>query len=310
MTRKVTAKIAVGSGDFCPPCSWAALLPVRHARHGEGVGLSWPQGHLLGIKPISLSTEELSATTHLAVRNSEMAEAQTPSPVKQTLSIVFVGSFNPRIFHPTWFEREGLVFPEEEAASLSESKTDGPLVTPDLSRCEIGQEITVECLANRLSINAATTLGEERLRTLAAAILAKLPHTPITAVGINHSQVFDTRGEDEWHQIGDLLVPKEEIWSKVMTGRPGMALLRVEEYKPGPPSVRVWATVEPVREPHPPYRFAIHTNWHTDIPQNPPDQANPAELASEFVAAQWELALDFGRNLAKTLFGNLRKRQS
>lgn len=269
----------------------------------------WPQGRRLGIAPISLSTEVRSAPTDLAVRNSTRAETQTPNPVKQTLSIVFVGSFNPRIFHPTWFEREGLIFPEEEAASLSESKADGPLVTPDLSRCEIGQEINVECLANRLSINAATTLGEERLRSLAAAILAKLPHTPVTAVGLNHSQVFDTRNEDEWHQIGDLLVPKQEIWSNVMKGRPGMALLRVEEFRPGPPPVRVWATVEPVREPHPPYRFAIHTNWHTDIPQNPPDQASPAELASDFVAAQWEIALDFGRNLAKTLFENLRRTQ-
>ncbi len=236
-----------------------------------------------------------------------MAEVLIPNPVKQTLSVVFVGSFNPRIFHPTWFEREGLTFPEEEAASLSESKSNGPLVTPDLSRCDIGPEISIECLTSRLSINAATTLGEERLRSLATAILAKLPHTPITAVGINHSQVFDTRNEDEWHLLGDLLVPKDEIWSKVMEGRPGMAILRVEDSRPGPPPVRVWATVEPVRESHPPYRFAIHTNWHSDIPQNPPEQASPAELASDFVITQWDVALDFGRNLAKKLFENLRK---
>lgn len=258
---------------------------------------------------IYLSTRERSPSTHPAARFSEMAEVQTPTPVRQTLSIVFVGSFNPRIFHPTWFEREGLAFPEEETASISESNLNGPLVTPDLSRCEIGEEISVECLTNLLSINAATTLGEERLRSLAAAILEKLPHTPITAVGINHSQVFVTRDEVEWHRLGDLLVPKEEIWSKVMEGRPGMALLRVEDFRPGPPPVRIWATVEPVREPHPPYRFSIHTNWHTDIPQNPPEQASQAELASDFVAAQWDVALAFGRDLAKTLFENLRGTQ-
>lgn len=239
-----------------------------------------------------------------------MAEIQIPNPVKQTLAVVFVGSFNPRIFHPAWFEREGLVSAEEEAASLSESKKNGPLVTPDLSRCEIGDEISLECLTDRLSINAATTLGEERLRALAGAVLAKLPHTPITAVGINHSQVFDTRDEDEWHRVGDLLVPKEAIWSKIMEGRPGMALVRVEDFRQGPPPVRVWATVEPVRQTHPPYRFAIHTNWHTDIPPNPPEESNQAGLAAEFIANQWESALDFGRNLAKTLFTNLREDRS
>lgn len=239
-----------------------------------------------------------------------MAETQMPIPVKQTLSVVFIGSFNPRIFHPAWFEREGLVSEEEEAASLSDSKRNGPLVTPDLSRCQIGDEISMECLTDRLTINAATTLGEERLRTLAAAVLTKLPHTPITAVGINHSQVFDARDEVEWHRIGDLLVPKDEVWSKVMVGRPGLALVRVEDFRPGPPPIRVWSTVEPVRESHPPFRFAIHTNWHTDIPTNPTEGANPAELAEEFVSSQWEPALDFGRNLAKTLFTKLRERNS
>ena len=241
-----------------------------------------------------------------------MAELQTPSPVKQTLSVVFVGSFNPRIFYPTWFVREGLAFPEEEAASLSETKSDGPLITPDLSRCDIGPEISIECLTDRLLISAATTLGEERLRSLATAVLAKLPHTPITAVGINRSQVFDTRNEDEWHRVGDLLVPKDKIWSEVMEGRPGLSILRVQEIRPGPPKVRVWATVAPVREPQPPYRISIDTNWHTDIPQNPPDQASQAsqaELASDFVATQWDVALDFGRNLSKKLFENLRKPQ-
>lgn len=57
-----------------------------------------------------------------------MADIQTLSPSKQTLSIVFVGSFNPRIFHPTWFEREGLAFPGEDAASLSEKTWLGRLL--------------------------------------------------------------------------------------------------------------------------------------------------------------------------------------
>lgn len=242
---------------------------------------------------------------------SKMAPAQTPSPVRQSLSIVFVGSFNPRIFHPTWFEREGLATPGEEAAGLSESttkgKNEGPLVTPDLSRCEIGQEITVECLTNRLSINAATTLGEQQLRSLAAGILAKLPHTPVTAVGINHSQAFDTRDQEEWHRVGDLLAPKEDVWKQVMEDRPGLVTLRIEDQRPGPPPVRIWATVEPVRAPRPPYRFAIHTNWHSDLSPDSTNGASATELASDFIEAQWEPALDFGRGVAEKIFQKIRE---
>ena len=234
-----------------------------------------------------------------------MSENLAPNPERQTLSVVFLGSFNPRIFHPIWFERENLTRLGELAASLSEKKGE-LLITPDLSRCEIGPEISIECLTNRLALNAATTLGEERLRSLATGIIGKLPHTPITAIGLNHTLVYEVAKEDDWHRIGDILVPKDEIWGKVMEGRPGMAILRVEDFRPGPPAVRVWATIEPVREPHPPYRFQIHINWHGDISSESLDDANGAELASRFIGSQWETALDFGPRLADRLFQALR----
>jgi len=240
-------------------------------------------------------------------RGIYMVTEQAPSPTKETLSIVFLGSFNPRIFHPSWFVLEGLVQYEQVLGGISESNKDGPVVTPDLSRCEINQDVMVECLTDRLSINATTMLGEETARTLSSAILSKLPHTPITAVGINHTQIIEARSEDEWHRIGDLLVPKEDVWSQVMENRPGMALVRVEEYRPGPPPVRVWATIEPVRQKTPPFRISIHTNWHTDIAQNPTDGLKSAEIAADFLTSQWEVTLSFGRNLAQTLFAKVRE---
>jgi hypothetical protein len=236
-----------------------------------------------------------------------MVTEQTVNPSRESLSIVLLGSFNPRIFHPAWFVLEGLVQNEQVIDGISESNKDGPLVTPDLSRCEINQDVMVECLTDRFSINATTMLGEETSRALASAILSKLPHTPITAVGINHTQIIEARSEAEWHRIGDLLVPKEEVWSQVMENRPGMAVLRVEEYRQGPPPVRIWATIEPVRQKTPPYRISIHTNWHTDIPQNPADGLKSSEIAADFLTSQWEVALSFGRKLANVLFTKVRE---
>ena len=175
-------------------------------------------------------------------------------------------------------------------------------MTPQVSRCNIGPEISIECLTNRLTLGSDTTLSEERLRSLASNIIAKLPHTPMTAVGINHTLVYEAASEAEWNRLGDVLVPKTEIWIQVMKERPGMALVRVEEFRPGPPPVRIWATIEPVREPHPPFRFKVHINWHGDIPANPPDGATGSGLASDFLNSQWEQALDFGPRLADRLF--------
>jgi hypothetical protein len=215
--------------------------------------------------------------------------------------VVFLGSFNHRIFHPLWFERENLTRPGESAAAMA-SESGDLLVTPDLSRCEIGPEISIECLSNRLALNAATTLGEERLRELATGIIQRLPHTPITALGINSTAVYQVANEEIWHRVGDLLAPKTMVWEKVMEGRPGMAMLRVEDVRPGPPTVRVWATVEPVREPHPPYRFQIHVNWHGDLPQESPEGVVAAELATRFINSEWSKVLDFGTRLADRIF--------
>ena len=231
-----------------------------------------------------------------------MADTQAPSPLHQDYSIVFLGSFNPQIFHPTWFERAGLVTSEEEAKILNDAKHHNLVVTPDVSRCEIGDDITIECLSERLIINAATSLVEERIKTIAYGILEKLPHTPIRAIGLNYNQVFGSRDIDEWHLIGDILAPKDKIWSKVMTSRPGMSLLRMEDLIPGPPPVRVWSTIEPIGEKHPPYRFSIKTNWHTNLPAEHGDQA---QMASEFIQSQWGAALTFGKSLAETIFDQL-----
>lgn len=229
-------------------------------------------------------------------------------PVQQSLGIVFLGSFNPRIFHPSWFENEGLARPDELAESLSE-RQQNILVTPDVARCDIGPDISVECLQHRLTINSATSLGEERLRNLASDILSKLPHTPITAIGLNHSLVYESKTEQDWHDIGDMLVPKERIWNEVMEQRPGMAIVRIEECRSGPVPVRIWVTIEPIREIHPPYRFQIHTNWHGDLKNDPPEAAGGAKLASDFIDSQWETALRMGPKLAKKLFQEVRERR-
>ncbi|MCX6876157.1 MAG: hypothetical protein NTW21_20480 [Verrucomicrobia bacterium] len=233
-----------------------------------------------------------------------MSVNQAPNPERESLSVVFLGSFNPRIFHPVWFEREGLTRPGELAAGISSDATD-LLVTPDLSRCEIGPEVSIECLSNRLALNAATTLGEERLRELATGIILKLPHIPISAVGLNSVLVYEVPNHDDWHRIGDILAPKAEIWEPLMEGRPGMSVLRIEDFRPGPPPVRVWATVEPVREPHPPYRFQIHINWHGDIQPEPPEGASATEMASRFMVSEWDKARDFGAKLADKIFAVL-----
>ena len=69
-------------------------------------------------------------------------------PELEDVSVVLVGSFNPAIFHPTWFAREKLIQQEEA------DRADIKIVSPEVSVFSIGWlqlEVTLDRFAARTS---------------------------------------------------------------------------------------------------------------------------------------------------------------
>lgn len=114
-------------------------------------------------------------------------------------NIVVVGSINPAIFHPEWFERYSLLPSQDiqwafENAEEKKLEPEAGLIIK-YSRQPIivssdNADVTfpsVKLIANRERIQCMTH-EENKFKCateLATKILSVLPHTPVTAVGIN-----------------------------------------------------------------------------------------------------------------------------
>jgi len=77
--------------------------------------------------------------------------------INESASIVLVGSFNPKIFHPEWFIRKGIV--EEWDYS-----SDDVVNVADMSRAVFSNESALTVLLNQFSGNSNTKNGHELYR--------------------------------------------------------------------------------------------------------------------------------------------------
>lgn len=140
-------------------------------------------------------------------------------PEIQDISIVLVGDFNPKIFHPAWFSSVGLV----QFGDISDAKID--LISSDVSVFTLDW---LKIMVTQQSFTAVTTLEPfaRPLRDLVIGTFQILHHTPITKIGINRNLHFKMRSEEEWHRVGHTLAPKD-IWNGLIE-KPGMISLTIE----------------------------------------------------------------------------------
>lgn len=134
-------------------------------------------------------------------------------------SIVLIGSFNPGIFQPSWFEAKGLIQGiETEGAKIEMISNDIAIFTLAWLRIEVvGERFT------------ARTSDESKfgpLRDLVAAVFQLLEHTPIRNIGLNREITFELDSEDAWHRVGHTLAPKN-IWNKYVK-TPGLMHLMIK----------------------------------------------------------------------------------
>ena len=118
------------------------------------------------------------------------------------VSIVLVGSLNPRIFTPDWFARNELLTAREA------DEADIDVVHAQLTR------FTMEWLVVQVEqerFRAQTTVAPYvRVFDLVVRTFREfLPHTPLTKMGINMAVHFDVGSFEARDRIGKVLAPKE-----------------------------------------------------------------------------------------------------
>ena len=169
------------------------------------------------------------------------------NPEISGINIVLVGSFNPSILTPAWFELHGLLPPGTgETATLHVAHR---------------QVATFEADWLLLDVNAnqfiASTTQEPfiRVRDLVVRVFAEqLSHTPINAMGINRDVHFKVRNAAERMNIGRALAPLDP-WGQLGRDleldneRAGMTSLTMSQYPGGAATSggQLNITVEPSR---------------------------------------------------------------
>ena len=139
-------------------------------------------------------------------------------PKFDNASIVLLGSFNPRIFQPAWFARNKMIGDKEadQPANLFQLKEQ--VVAFRVNMFELNVQ------PNRFVITSLDDHPAEHIKDLVISCFGKyLPHTPVTAIGINRNVHFDTGDFEVRDRVGSRLAPKDAWgdWGKEIQGAYG-----------------------------------------------------------------------------------------
>ena len=160
-------------------------------------------------------------------------------------SIVLVGSLNPAIFTPAWFELHGLLPPgTAEIATLEIAHGQATAFKADWLHLNV--------VPDRFTVDT-TQAPDVRIRDLVVRTFREhLNHTPLNALGINRNVHFNVKSLEDRDRIGQMLAPiepwgewAEELGLDGMKG--GMTSLTMTQVDPEgrPKGGRINVKVEP-----------------------------------------------------------------
>ncbi|HEY5266247.1 MAG TPA: hypothetical protein VIJ40_05475 [Acidimicrobiales bacterium] len=133
------------------------------------------------------------------------------------MSIVFVGSFNPEVFQPSWLVEQGLL--SKETANFASSATDKPLLVSANVTNFATDWFELQILRDRLVIATNDDSRKLELKDFAFGILTLLPETPVDAIGINTQAHFRADSAGAWNDFGDRFLPKD-VWESILPEGP------------------------------------------------------------------------------------------
>lgn len=219
----------------------------------------------------------------------------TRIPEAEGLDVVLVGSFNPAIFHPEWFLRQGLIAEQDaKEATVQEVSSEITIV----QMCGI----LLQCVSDRFSLGTKNISNAERMQDLVRQTFSLLSHTPITACGINPHVHYLVGNDAYWHKIGNTLAPKDLVWDGMLE-KPGMQSLTIKAPRNGDFPGVINATVEPSAK-HSPGVY-VKANYHYGLPRDAV-HAGAAELVLKFIEAEWQPACGMARKVAEQIFTKIK----
>ncbi len=118
-------------------------------------------------------------------------------------SIVLLGSFNPSIFHPSWFAQNEVI--SQEHAGSSEVG----VIHNEVASMTLGNQIRVTCEANRFQVEVSKAPEIILLDLVSKVFGDLLPHSRVQSFGINKSAHFRASSPGKRTEIGRMFAPTD-----------------------------------------------------------------------------------------------------
>lgn len=180
--------------------------------------------------------------------------------LKDSLNVVLIGSFNPVIYHPSWFKLHKIL------ADYDEKEFEINITHPEITRFSLPW-LFLEATQNRFLVKTDDPSCHDRIRDFLSSTLKLLPHTPIKQMGINRVMHFSVSNDANWHKIGDNLAPKKN-WQKALTN-PGLLLLKIQAERTDELNGVINISIEPSKEFQ--HSVAVNVNSHIELVENSHD---------------------------------------
>jgi hypothetical protein len=195
------------------------------------------------------------------------------NPTQHQAVIVVVGNFNPAIFSPAWLASEQLI-----SCELADTATI-KLIHPSVAAMDVGW-LALQVLDKQLVAQTSDAAYFLPLRDFVVGVLSILEHTPVQMLGINANLHFTTSSEEDWHNIGHRLAPKE-LWNGLLE-QTGTRSLTIEGRRAKSPARYLRVKVEPSQQ----VQHGIFFNFNEHYQQE--GNNNDAGFAREMLRLQWE----------------------
>lgn len=176
-------------------------------------------------------------------------------PDLETIAIVIVGDFNPAIFHPSWFSKEGLI--SEGEADSAEIK----LVHSNYSSFSLDW-LKFEVTRNQMVFSSHQEAYYLILKDLAVGVFSLLYHTPINSFGINYFTHYRMRDRESYEGYFNAVAPFQ-FWDGIIE-KPIVTRLSIKtEKRWDSMSGEINIAIEPSAQVD--NGIFIHTNDHYEL---------------------------------------------
>lgn len=141
-------------------------------------------------------------------------------PELSNVSVVLIGGFNPSIFSPDWFFRRDLIT-ENDNQNQTENVE---VIHREIAIFKLNW-VNLRIERNRFIAETTESPYVRLADFVAKTFLEQLPHTPVTALGINRVVHFDVGSFERREMIGNILAPKDAWgeWGPKITGSQSLA---------------------------------------------------------------------------------------